>query len=97
MRQFLLGSLFTLAVLAGTGAWLWFRAPEYLPEGLRQRDKHSPDYRPVVYRWKDAQGRTQLTDTPPTDRSYETVRIDPNTNIVPDVLPRESELKKDPD
>lgn len=83
MRSFLLGSLFTLALLAGAAAWLWYRAPEHLPRELRQRNPHSPDYAPAVYRWKDDHGRTQLTDTPPADRPYETVRIDPATNVVP--------------
>ena len=28
-----------------------------------------------------------VTDTAPTDRPYETVRYDPNVNVVPNVLP----------
>lgn len=87
MRQFLLGAVLTLAVLAGAAAWLWYYAPEHLPREWRRDNPRSRDYAPVVYRWRDADGVTQLTDTPPPDRPYETLRIDPDTNIVPTTLP----------
>lgn len=95
MRQFLLGCVFTLLSIAAAGAWVWYRAPEYLPEGLRQRNQYSPDYRPSIYRWKDDQGRRQITDKPPTDRPYETISYDPATNVVPNGLPTEAELERD--
>jgi hypothetical protein len=80
------GLLLLAALLAGAAAWVWYRAPEYLPEDLRRQNPQSPDYAPVVYRWKDDQGRTQITDLPPSDgRRYEAVRIDPNTNVVPEL------------
>ncbi len=87
------GALLTLALLAGLAGWLWFRAPEYLPLELRRGNPNSPDYAPLVYRWKDDAGRTQLTDRPPDGRPFETVRIDPATNVVPDTLPREGDLR----
>lgn len=87
MGKFLLGALLTLAVLAAGGAWLWFRAPEHLPLEWRRQNPQSIDYQPVVYRWKDDQGRTQLSDQPPAGRDYETLRIDPHTNVVPALAP----------
>ncbi len=87
MLKFLAGMLFALALVAGVAAWLWYQRPDLLPEGLQQQNPQSPNYAPAVYRWKDAQGRTQVSDAPPAGRAYETVRIDPNTNTVPDTLP----------
>jgi hypothetical protein len=95
VRTFLLGMLCVIGLLAAAAAWVWFRAPEHLPAEIRRDNPHSPDYAPKVYRWKDASGRTQLSDTPPTDRAFETLRIDPATNVVPDTLPRESDLRRD--
>jgi hypothetical protein len=93
VRRFLAGVLTALALVAGAAAWLWYQRPDLLPEGVRQQNPQSQNYRPTVYRWKDAQGRTQVSDTPPRHGPYETLRIDPNTNVVPDTLPRESELR----
>lgn len=96
MRAFLLGILFALAAAGGVAAWFWYRAPELLPAELRRDNPNSADYAPKVYRWKDAQGRTQLTDSPPpAGQSYETVRIDPNTNVVPNVLPTERNVRRE--
>lgn len=76
--------LLATALLGGAAAWLWYRAPEYLPQAWRRQNPHSPDYAPAMYRWKDDQGRTQISDAPPSDgRAYETVVIDPDTNVVP--------------
>jgi hypothetical protein len=88
MKNFLAGLVFALAVIAAAGWYLWRYAPQHLPEGWRRDNPHSRDYAPAVYRWRDAKGVVQLTDTPPPDRPYETIRIDPDTNVVPDTLPR---------
>lgn len=88
MRQFALGVLVTLVLLGGAAAYVWYYQPESLPREWRRENPRSREYMPPVYRWVDAQGVTQLTDKPPVDRPYETVRVDPNTNIVPDTLPR---------
>lgn len=88
MRSMLLGALIAVALIAGAAAWVWYRAPEHLPAEWRRENPNSPDYAPAVYRWKDDQGRTQITDEPPKDRAYETVRVDPQQNVVPDTLPR---------
>jgi hypothetical protein len=90
VRGFLLGMLTAFALLAGAAAWVWYRAPEHLPAEWRRDNPNSPDYAPKVYRWKDASGRTQVTGSPPDGRPYETIRVDPTTNQVPDTLPRES-------
>jgi len=95
MRAFLFGMMFALAALAVAAAWLWHRAPEYLPIGLRRDNPHSPDFAPAVYRWKDAQGRTQLSDAPPPDRPYEIIRVDPDTNVVSNVLPTERDVRRE--
>ena len=87
MKQVLLGVLFTLIALAAVAGYVWRYSPETLPLEWRRDNPHSRDYSPAVYRWKDDQGVVQLTDEPPTDRPYETIRIDPNQNIVPTVLP----------
>ncbi len=38
---------------------------------------------PTLYRWKDAAGVVNVTDTPPSGRRYKIVHINPNQNIVP--------------
>lgn len=84
MRRGLSRGLLLLGLLAAAAAWVWFKSPEFLPAELRIRNPHSADYAPTLYRWKDDQGRSQVTDAPPTDgRPYERVQIDPRTNIVP--------------
>ena len=50
---------------------------------ILRANPNSRDYTPVLYRWKDATGATQLTDTPPPDRPYETVSVEPTQNTVP--------------
>jgi|CXWL01.1.fsa_nt_gi hypothetical protein len=38
---------------------------------------------PPLYKWKDAKGVWNVTDQPPKGRDYETVRVNPDTNVVP--------------
>ena len=84
MRAFLLGVVATLAVQAAIGAWYWYSNPEALPEEWRRANPNSRDYTPVLYRWKDDGGATQITDTPPSGgRRYETVRVEPSQNVLP--------------
>jgi hypothetical protein len=87
MKRFLSGSLVILAVLAAAAGYVWRYSPESLPEEWRRANRHSRDYTPAVYRWKDDRGVVQLTDAPPTDRPYETLRIRPDQNVVPTLLP----------
>ncbi len=78
------------AVAAGWGWWRF--APDTLPEIARPYLPASPEANPPLYRWRDDQGRVHVTDRPPQDdRPYETLRYDPDTNVVPtlDGRPRE--------
>ncbi|MBL8296995.1 MAG: DUF4124 domain-containing protein [Rhodanobacteraceae bacterium] len=76
----------SLALLAaGAAAW-WYFSPQSLPSAVRQLAPESPNAQsasPPLYKWRDASGRLNVSDAPPKDRPYETVRYDPNTNLVP--------------
>lgn len=89
MANFLLGVLLTLLTLAAVAGYVWHYEPERLPAEWRRENPNSRDYTPVLYRWKDPAGIVQVTDHPPRDRPFETVRIDPNTNRVPSLEPRD--------
>ena len=56
-------------------------APEPQTAGGRQ----APN--PPLYKWKDDNGQWHVTDSPPRGRSYETVRPNPDTNVVPAFVP----------
>jgi hypothetical protein len=87
VKSFLLGFATALVCMTGVAAYFWYLSPESLPAEWRQDNPNSRDYAPQLYRWKDAQGRVQLTDVPPRDRPYETIRVDPDTNVVPSAAP----------
>ena len=59
-----------------------------MPGWLARKVPSSPSLGPPLYKWRDAQGRLHVTDTPPADRPYETVRYDPATNVVPGGSPK---------
>ncbi len=46
-----------------------------------------PAQGPKIYAWKDDQGRWNYTDTPPTDRPYETRQYREDVNVVPAYSP----------
>jgi hypothetical protein len=76
-----------LALLAvGAAAWVLL-APQHLPAFLRPVSSIAPHAGPPLYKWRDAHGVLHVTDTPPVDRPYETVRYDPALNVVPTVVP----------
>jgi len=77
--------LLALAVAAGA-AW-WYLAPDTLPDPLRKLLPVSERANPALYKWKDANGRWNVTDVPPTDRPYETLKYAPNTNVLPPAAP----------
>jgi len=77
--------LVVLTLTAGY-AW-WYLAPDTLPDTIRKELPKSDRSNPVLYKWKDAKGRWNVTDTPPADRPYETLKYDPKTNVVPTVVP----------
>jgi len=74
--------LLLLLMLAAAGAW-WYLAPDTLPAFVKAQLPASPKANPVLYKWRDAKGGLHVTDTPPTDRPYETVHYDPNANVLP--------------
>jgi hypothetical protein len=43
----------------------------------------------VLYKWKDDQGRWNITDRPPEGRAFEEVQIDPDVNVLPAGVPPE--------
>lgn len=79
-------TLALLAVASGAAAW-WYFAPQSLPHAIQTLAPMSPKAMPTLYKWHDAKGQLHVTDVPPTDRPYEAVRYDPNTNVVPTVVP----------
>jgi hypothetical protein len=74
--------LIVLALLASAAAW-WYFAPDTLPAVVRTWVPAAPKSAPALYKWRDAKGHLHYTDTPPADRPYETVRYDPNANVLP--------------
>lgn len=72
-----------LAAIAVAAAAWWYLAPQTIPAALRGALPASPKAIPEVYKWKDDKGRVQFTSTPPSDRPYETLRYDPNMNVMP--------------
>ena len=59
---------------------------EAQPEAAARAATSAPaerDSNPPLYKWKDSNGVWNVTDTPPSGRSYETVRVNPDTNVLP--------------
>jgi hypothetical protein len=75
-----------LAVAAGMGSW-WYLVPDSMPGPIRALLPASPQANPVLYKWRDAKGGLHITDEPPLDRPYETLKYNPKTNVVPSVVP----------
>jgi hypothetical protein len=73
------------AVVLGGVAWWAGGHPGYeTPEQQRKRMAALEQERGghLVYRWVDANGVTQFTDTPPKDRKFTEVRIPDDRNVV---------------
>jgi Domain of unknown function (DUF4124) len=79
-----------IIAIATLAAW-WYYAPNSLPDVVRTVVPESPKANPALYKWRDAKGRWNVTDVPPTDRPYETLKYDPKTNVVPNVAPLPSQ------
>ena len=71
--------------LAGVAALAWYAARDpadpAADRARRERADHAAaeiaaDAVPVLYRWRDANGVLQITDTPPKGRKYERVERD---------------------
>jgi len=67
---------------AAFGAWSYF-SPATMPQWLARPLMSARGDAPPLYKWRDDKGRLHVTDRPPSDRPYETVRYDPDTNVVP--------------
>ncbi|MBL8246477.1 MAG: DUF4124 domain-containing protein [Rhodanobacteraceae bacterium] len=51
----------------------------------------SPAHNPLLYKWRDDRGNWQVSDQPPAEGPYETVRVDPDTNVLPAGVPPEQD------
>lgn len=80
MRKFLLLLVFA-GIIAGT--YLAFNPDRRAGLEVQVKDLVTgPTTR--VYKWKDTQGQTQLTDTPPPDNiPFEVIEVPNKVNLVP--------------
>ena len=74
--------LVLVIALAGIGAWLYLNPDEHrrLLADTPLAPKSSVT---TAYKWKDASGTWQLTDTPPENGEYETLQYRGDDNIMP--------------
>ncbi|HXH03024.1 MAG TPA: DUF4124 domain-containing protein [Candidatus Competibacteraceae bacterium] len=78
-------ALVILLALAGLAAY-WYLTPDQAPAALRQMLRQTPLPQPgstTVYRWRDEQGRWQISDRPPQGRLYEVLTYRHDANVVP--------------
>jgi len=74
--------------LVGGIALAWWLSRES-PEAARSKQARAEqaaaaaaqDARPVLYRWRDANGALQVTQRPPKGRKYERVDVQPKDGI----------------
>ncbi|MGB2683293.1 MAG: hypothetical protein WBE39_18520 [Candidatus Competibacter sp.] len=73
-----------VGLLGGVGLY-WYTTPQAVPAWARKwlPLPGLPDYTGPLYRWRDDQGREQITDKPPRNRPYETMRYRSNANVLP--------------
>ena len=74
--------LIGLGILGGLVLY-WYTTPQDVPSWARGWLPGLPEYTGPLYRWRDDQGREQVTDKPPKDRPYETVTYRANANVIP--------------
>ncbi len=73
-----------IALIAlGGGIAYWYATPQQTPAWIRGWLPGLPEYTGPVYRWRDDQGRLQVTDQPPRNRPYETVQYRSDANVMP--------------
>jgi hypothetical protein len=83
-----LGWAIAIGIAAGIAlAWWLSREPPEVAEARRERAEtaaaaNAEDARAVLYRWTDAAGVPQVTQTPPPDgHDYEKVDVQPREGI----------------
>ncbi|CDH46340.1 MAG: DUF4124 domain-containing protein [Candidatus Competibacteraceae bacterium] len=74
--------LILLSIFSGLLMY-WYTTPQEVPAWARHWLPGLPEYTGPLYRWRDDQGREQVTDKPPKGRSYETVNYRSDANVVP--------------
>jgi hypothetical protein len=82
MRQL---GLLVVAVALGVAAWWWFTSEMPRREQERARAAQAAMARAEransLYRWRDADGNLQVTDTPPRGRPYQRIGRQPEDGI----------------
>ncbi|MBE2295287.1 MAG: DUF4124 domain-containing protein [Phycisphaerales bacterium] len=73
--------LLVLGVVGGVVLY-WYLMPQEAPSWVRSGLPSMSEHTGALYRWRDAQGREQISDKPPKDRPYETVHYRADTNVV---------------
>ncbi len=74
-----------VAIALGVAAWWWITSE--MPRRERARAKAAElasaqaERASALYRWRDANGTLQVTDTPPSGRKYERIGRDPDDAI----------------
>ena len=78
-----IGAGWLLLGLAAIAALAWWSTRETPDQARAKRERAerataelAEDARPVLYRWRDANGVLQLTDEPPKGRKYERIHKD---------------------
>lgn len=82
MRQL---GLLLVAIALGVAAWWWFTSEMPRREHERARVAQAAAVKAEransLYRWRDANGNLQVTDTPPKGRKYERIGRQPDDGI----------------
>ena len=83
--------LIALIMLAALGGLLFYiyAKPQVAPAWAREWLPGLPKYTPPLYRWRDEQGRVQVTDQPPPNRPFEEVQYRADANVVPPQRPNQ--------
>jgi hypothetical protein len=84
------GLAWLLAIAAIGSAWWLAGHPGYSSrEQKYQREQISKNAQsaPKLYRWKDANGVTQITQTPPKSGKYTVISIRDDQNIIESAAP----------
>lgn len=82
MKQ--LGML-VLAIGLGVAAWWWYTSE--MPRRQREREQAAQvamaeaERAGSLYRWRDAEGRLQITDEPPKGRKFERISREPKDGL----------------